>query len=99
MGRPAASYVMLLTRPDIDVNRPAASYPKGPTTSPSGYVVGPLGYDAAGRLTSISGLVSSITYDAAGRPIQKVNASPNGAVTTWAYHPDRGFVTGIQTTS
>ncbi len=73
------------------------------TTYPDGDTVGngttPLGYDEAGRLKSIPGFVSNITYDAAGRPLQKTNAGGNNAVTNWTYHPQRGFLTGIGTTS
>ncbi len=73
------------------------------TTYPDGYQVGngttPLGYDEAGRLKSIPNFVSNITYDAAGRPLQKTNAGGNNAVTNWTYHPQRGFLTGIGTTS
>jgi RHS repeat-associated protein len=67
------------------------------TNYPDNDVVGPLGYDEAGRLKSIPGIVTGITYDAAGRPTEMVNA--NGAATTWTYDADRGFLTGIQTSA
>jgi len=67
------------------------------TTYPDSDVVGPLGYDEAGRLTSITGIVTQVTYDASGRPLHKANA--NGLSTDWTYTPDRGFLQRIQTTS
>ena len=70
-------------------------------TYPDGDAVGtpaaPLSYDSAGRLAGIPGIVQSVTYDAAGRPLVQTNA--NGSVTTRSYDLERGFLTGIGTTS
>jgi RHS repeat-associated protein len=57
----------------------------------------PLLYDGAGELKSIPGVITNVTYDAAGRPLQQTNA--NGTVTTRTYAPQRGFLTGIGTTA
>ncbi len=69
------------------------------TTYPDGDVVGstasPLTYDSAGRLIGIPGIVTGITYDAAGRPLVLTNA--NGTTTTRTYTADRSFLTRIQT--
>jgi RHS repeat-associated protein len=56
----------------------------------------PLVYDAAGRLRAIPGIVTEIEYDAAGRPLVRVNANPTK--TTWDYTGDRGFLDRIRTT-
>jgi RHS repeat-associated protein len=64
-------------------------------TYPDGDTVGAMGYDAAGRLYSIPGIVNSIQYDAAGRATLQANF--NGTTTTRAYSP-RGFLTAIATT-
>ncbi len=66
------------------------------TMYPDGDWVGPLGYDEAGRLKSIAGIVNSVLYDASGRPTELTNA--NSTVTTWSYTPDRGFLERIRTT-
>ena len=58
-------------------------------------IVGPIGYDEAGRVKSISGIVNTVTYDASGRPRQKTNA--NSTTTTWTYSPTRGVLEGIST--
>ena len=67
------------------------------TTYPDGDVIGSLSYDEAGRLASIPGIVSSISYDAVGRPLTQSNA--NATNTTWSYEAERQFLSGIQTTS
>jgi RHS repeat-associated protein len=67
------------------------------TSYPDGLVVDGLGYDEAGRLNSIAGLVDNVTYDAAGRPLVQDNA--NGTLTTRTHSPTRGFLTNIVTTS
>ena len=48
-------------------------------TYPDTTSIGPFEYDEAGRLTTITGILSSVTYDAAGRPLVQTNA--NGTVT------------------
>jgi len=63
---------------------------------PDGDRVGPMGYDEAGRITSIPGIVQSVSYDAAGRPLEQRNA--NGMVTTRRFWPRRGLPQGLQTT-
>jgi len=71
------------------------------TTYPDGDAQGtaadPLRYDAAGRLVSIPGCVTSARYDAAGELIRVDNA--NGTVTTRPHDPRRGWLTGISTTA
>ena len=56
-------------------------------TYPDGDAVGttanPLGYDQAGRLTTIPGIVTEVLYDAAGRPTRRTNA--NGTLTERGY--------------
>jgi YD repeat-containing protein len=52
-------------------------------------------YDAAGRVAEIPGLVSSVTYDAAGRPLVRTNA--NLTTTTRVYDAERGFLDSIST--
>jgi RHS repeat-associated protein len=67
-------------------------YPDG---SASGDTVGKVGtttgtalaYDTSGRLYSIPGLITSITYDASGQPLTTKYA--NGVVTTNTYNPQR----------
>jgi RHS repeat-associated protein len=51
--------------------------------------VGPMGYDEAGRITSIPGILESVSYDAAGRPLDQRNA--NGTLTKRRYWPKRGL--------
>jgi RHS repeat-associated protein len=58
--------------------------------------VGPHGYDGAGRLRSISGIVSEVLYDASGHPTSRTNA--NGTTTQASYSPARGFLQTISTT-
>jgi len=62
---------------------------------PDGDNVGPMAYDAAGRLNFIPGIVTSVAYDAAGQPTVEANA--NGTTTTKTYTA-RGFLTTISTT-
>jgi hypothetical protein len=60
-----------------------------------GDTVGPTGYDEAGRVMSVAGIVNTVSYDASGRPRQKVNA--NATTTTWTYAPTRGVLERIST--
>jgi YD repeat-containing protein len=69
-------------------------YQEGTTYSDSDSV-GPVAYDEAGRVRSIGGILTSMDYDASGRPREKVNV--NQTRTTWSYHPTRGVLTGIAT--
>jgi RHS repeat-associated protein len=68
-------------------------------TYPDGDAVGtpgnPWGYDDAGRLASIPGILSSIDYDAAGRPTGQTNA--NGTQTDRVYAAERGFLEQVVT--
>lgn len=68
-------------------------------TWPDGDAVGtptdPWRYDAAGRLIVVPGILSSVTYDAAGRPLVQQNV--NGTTTTRSYSPTRGFLQSIST--
>jgi RHS repeat-associated protein len=67
------------------------------TTYPDGDTIGSLGYDEAGRLNNIPGIIDDITYDAAGRPTSRANS--NTTSTTWSYTADRGFLEKIYTDS
>jgi len=58
--------------------------------------VGPFGHDEAGRITSIPGILESVSYDAVGRPLEQRNA--NGTVITRRYWPRRGLPQSLQTT-
>ncbi len=53
-------------------------------------------YDGAGRVSSVSGILTSVSYDALGRPLTQTNG--NGTTTSWTYGDTRGFLTRIQTT-
>ena len=63
---------------------------------PDGDTVGPMQYDGAGRVSSVSGVLTSVSYDALGRPLTQSNG--NGTTTSWTYGDTRGFLTRIQTT-
>jgi RHS repeat-associated protein len=65
-------------------------------TYPDSDAIGPMSYDAAGRLTSVPGILLDVTYDAAGRPLEQRNA--NGTVTTRTYVPHRGVLDTLVTT-
>jgi RHS repeat-associated protein len=56
---------------------------------PDGDRIGSMGYDEAGRITSIPGILESVTYDAADRPLDQRNA--NGTLTIRRYWPKRGL--------
>jgi len=56
-----------------------------------------LGYDQAGRLSSIPGILTSVTYNALGAPLVQTNA--NGTTTTKTYDANRFWLTAIQTTA
>ena len=66
------------------------------TVYPDGDTIGSIGYDEAGRVTSVPGILSEVSYDAAGRPLEKVNV--NGTTTTWSYSDTRGALERIVTT-
>jgi RHS repeat-associated protein len=68
------------------------TYPDGDT---QGTASQPLGYDAAGRLTSIPGYVTSVQYNAEDK-VTRID-SANGTVTTRSYAAARGWLTGIAT--
>ena len=59
-------------------------------TYPDNDAIGPFTYDGASRLASIPGILDSVSYDAAGRPLVQTNA--NGTVTTRTYLPKRGLL-------
>jgi RHS repeat-associated protein len=61
-----------------------------------GDTIGPFAYDDAGRLTAIPGILTSVTYDAAGRPLVQTNA--NGTATTRQYNEQRGVLESLVTT-
>jgi RHS repeat-associated protein len=72
-------------------------------TYPDGDSVGtpadPLGYDRAGRLYSVPGILTEVLYDGAGRPMSQ-RAADNGPThaTTTKMYSTRGFLTDISTT-
>jgi RHS repeat-associated protein len=55
----------------------------------------PIGYDGAGRLRLIPGILGPVLYNASGQPVQQTNA--NGTTTTRTFSAQRGFLTGITT--
>ena len=66
-------------------------------TYPDGDAIGPMEYDAAGRISAIPGILTSVSWDAAGRPLVQMNG--NGTVTTRTYVPLRGVLDTLVTTS
>jgi RHS repeat-associated protein len=54
-------------------------------------------YDAAGRLSSIPGIVNELEYDAAGNVTRQDNA--NGTVTVTTFDQERDWLTALSTTS
>ena len=68
-------------------------YPDGDSV---GSVSTPIGYDGAGRLTSVPGILSSVTYTA--RDQQAIVTRANSTTTTYGYSTQRGWLTGITTT-
>lgn len=56
-----------------------------------------LGYDGAGRLTSIPGILAGVTYNALGAPLVQTNA--NGTTTTKTYDANRFWLTDIDTSA
>ena len=62
---------------------------------PDGDTIGPLVYDAAGRVTAIPGIVNSAVYDASGRLLTQKNA--NGTTTNRVYSSRRGWLTSLST--
>lgn len=83
-------YYTFLKRHDLGGRLLATTYPDFSTV---GTVAAPLGYDAAGRLQSIPGIISAATYDARGALTSYAGA--NGTWTTFdtATHP-RGLLQG-----
>src|SRR4029079_18241099 len=55
----------------------------------------PLTYDGAGRLYTMSGIITRLLYDAGGQLLEQTNA--NGTVTTQTFSSTRGFLTRIRT--
>ena len=72
-------------------------YPDGDIIGQFGGSGAALGYDEAGRLTSIPGILTSVTYNAMGAPLVQTNA--NDTVTTRTYDPNRHWLTDIDTTA
>ncbi|HUQ01565.1 MAG TPA: RHS repeat-associated core domain-containing protein [Kofleriaceae bacterium] len=70
------------------------TYPDGDT---QGSAAAPILYDGAGRVRAIPGYVTSVRYNAEGK-LARVDGA-NGTVSTRAYNPHRGWLTGIVTTS
>ena len=58
-------------------------YPDGDTIGQFGGSGTALGYDQAGRLASIPGILTGVTYNALGAPLVQTNA--NGTTTTKTY--------------
>ncbi|MGH6942297.1 RHS repeat-associated core domain-containing protein [Hypericibacter sp.] len=65
-------------------------YPDGDS---AGSAASPLLYDAAGRLKSVPGLVTTTVYNARGQTTSLTRA--NGVVTTYTYQDSRGWLTDI----
>lgn len=87
-GRMTASNTLTVNRSAATGRIASLVYPSGPTVV--------YGYDAGGRLVSISdglGGSTTIANDAAGRPTSLT--FPNGSTTTWSYNA-RGAITRIQ---
>jgi RHS repeat-associated protein len=59
-------------------------------TELASFTIGPISYDGAAQPYSILGLVSSATYDAAGRLLSRANA--NGTTLTNTYSAARGWL-------
>jgi RHS repeat-associated protein len=70
-------------------------------TYPDGDVVGtpadPIRYNAAGGIVSIPGILTNVSYDALGRPVQKTNF--NGTATSFSYDAQKGYLTDLTTTA
>ncbi|MGO4340034.1 hypothetical protein AB4037_34685, partial [Labrys sp. KB_33_2] len=58
-----------------------------------GSTAAPFGYNGAGQLTSIPGLVSNVTYNAAGQSL--VTTYANGVTSTSAYDATRGWLNSL----
>ena len=87
----------------VERNYDAAGYLRG-IKYPDNDIIGKfgttgtdLGYDPAGRLTSIPGILSSVTYNALGAPLVQTNV--NNTTTTRTYDPNRFWLTDIYTTT
>ena len=72
-------------------------YPDGDIIGQFGGSGTALGYDQAGRLSSIPGILTSVTYNALGAPLVQTNA--NGTTTTKTYDADRFWLKTIRTTA
>lgn len=70
-------------------------YPDADTIGQFGGVGTALGYDQAGRLSSIPGILTSVTYSALGAPLVQRNG--NDTITTKTYDPDRFWLTDVIT--
>jgi RHS repeat-associated protein len=64
---------------------------------PDGDSVGTVTYDSAGHLSTLPNIITSVAYDALGRPTSLVNA--NGTTQSRTYDANRLWMTGITTTS
>lgn len=83
----AADRLLGVTYPDGDV--------VGDDPSTAAVESGAYAYDGAGRLKSIPGLVTAVTYDAGDRPLVRQNA--NGTVSTRTYNAKREWVDSLRT--
>ncbi len=72
-------------------------YPDGDIIGRFGSTGTNLGYDQAGRLSSIPGILTSVTYNAMGAPLVQTNA--NGTTTTKTYDANRFWLKTIGTTT
>jgi RHS repeat-associated protein len=64
---------------------------------PDGDSVGTVVYDSAGRLSAVPNIITSVAYDALGRPTSIVNT--NGTTQSWTYDANRLWVTGVTTSN
>lgn len=80
------------TRFDVAGRLLGSSYPDGDAV---GTPTAPVTYDAAGRLLTVPGYVTSFTYDAAGRTLRATYA--NGVTTDFTYSTARGWLDRVLT--
>ncbi|MCU0829593.1 MAG: hypothetical protein MUE52_19975, partial [Tabrizicola sp.] len=66
--------------------------PGTPGATTTGWI-GPFAYDAAGRITAMTGYITSVTYNAWGQPTAAAYA--NGVTEAYAYNPARGWLTSV----
>jgi len=98
-SRSTAELAGLVPSPSASSPSPALGmkYPDNDILGEFGGAGTALGYDGAGRLSSIPGILSSVTYNALGAPLVQTNA--NGTTTTKTYDANRFWLTDIDTSA